>query len=191
MTRILIIDGHPSDNRDHYVHALASAYRSGAESAHETRRIDIAKLNFPILTDVEEWESNDIPPDIRDAQHKIVWADHIVLVYPLWLGDVPALLKAFLEQVARPDFAIEKRANGTFKKLLKGKSARIIVTMGMPAAIYQVWFQAHSVRSLKRNILRFMGFNPVRISIIGHIERSEDYRRKWLKKVERLGNRSR
>ena len=37
----------------------------------------------------------------KPAQADIGWAQHIVLFFPLWLGDMPAVLKAFLEQVAR------------------------------------------------------------------------------------------
>src|SRR3546814_9849412 len=59
------------------------------------------------------------------------WADHLVILYPLWLGDVPALLKGFLEQILRPGFAIDEGSTGMSAKLLTGRSARIIVTMGM------------------------------------------------------------
>ena len=33
------------------------------------------------------------PADIRAAQDDIRWAEHVVLIYPLWLGTMPALLK--------------------------------------------------------------------------------------------------
>lgn len=54
---------------------------------------------------------------------------------------MPAVLKAFLEQLLRPGFAyhIDK---GQVQKLLAGKSARVIVTMVMPAIIYR-WYFAH------------------------------------------------
>jgi putative NADPH-quinone reductase len=39
-------------------------------------------------------------------------------------------------------------------KFLSYKSARIIVTLGMPTLRYRWYFRAHSLRSLKRNILR-------------------------------------
>jgi putative NADPH-quinone reductase len=68
----------------------------------------------------------------------------------IWLGDMPAVLKGFSEQVLRPGFAISgSRAGHLPKELLAGRSARIVVTMGMPALFYR----AHSVKSLKRNIL--------------------------------------
>ena len=43
------------------------------------------------------------------------------------LGDVPALLKAFFEQVGRPNFAFRYREKGLPEKLLKSRSARVVV----------------------------------------------------------------
>ena len=56
------------------------------------------------------------------------------------------------------------------KKLLGGKSARIVVTMGMPSLFYRLYYRSHSVRSLARNILGFVGVKPVRVSLIGNVE---------------------
>lgn len=187
MRKILVLDGHPHDNRDHYVHALATAYAKGAEELHEVRRIDLAKLDFPVLRDPEDWKSGAAVESLHEVRAAVDWADHLVVLYPLWLGDVPALLKALLEQLARPGFAIQPKEHGLYRKLLKGKSARVIVTMGMPAMAYTIFFRAHSVKSLKRNILHFVGISPVRITLIGHIDKGDAYRRKWLGKVERLG----
>lgn len=104
---------------------------------------------------------------------------------------MPALLKAFLEQVARPGFAISKADRGFPAKLLKGRSARVIVTMGMPGLFYRLVFRAHSLKSLERNILRFSGFAPVRHSVIGNVEKGDGYRRKWLRRIARLGSSAR
>jgi putative NADPH-quinone reductase len=49
---------------------------------------------------------------------------------------MPVLLKAFLEQVMRPGVALECRKHGFPRGLLAGHSARLVVTMGMPALIY-------------------------------------------------------
>jgi putative NADPH-quinone reductase len=119
-----------------------------------------------------------------------LWAEHIVLFFPLWLGDMPALLKAFLEQVARPGFAFEHadgRTSFTAKRLT-GRSARVVVTMGMPALIYRWYFRAHSVKSLQRNILGFMGIAPVHETLIGAVGNLDaDNSKKWLVKLQQLG----
>lgn len=101
MSRVTIINGHPHDDPDHFVHALASTYAKAAEAAHEVRIIQVARLDFPILRDPADWKSGDVPAGLRAVQEDISWADHLVFLYPLWLGDVPALLKAFVEQVSR------------------------------------------------------------------------------------------
>ncbi|OYW83707.1 MAG: hypothetical protein B7Z20_12200 [Sphingobium sp. 32-64-5] len=119
------------------------------------------------------------------------WADHLLILYPLWLGDMPALLKAFLEQVMRPGFAIDEGSAGAEAKLLSGRSARIIVTMGMPAPFYRFFYRAHSLKSLDRNILRAVGFDSARYSIIGSVEASAPAREAWLRSVALLGDAAR
>jgi putative NADPH-quinone reductase len=186
VTRVVVIAGHP-DPAPHFGHALADAYEKAArEAGHEVKRIDVARLEVPFLRSQDEWRAIAPPPALREAQAAIAWAEHLVIVFPLWLGDMPALLKAFFEQVLRPGFAIGDK----FRRLLKGRSARLVVTMGMPGFFYRLYYRGHSVKSLKRNVLEFCGISPVRTSLIGLVEapRSRD---KWLAKVSALGRKAR
>lgn len=187
--RILVIDGHPDPDRTHFIHSLADAYAQGAEAGgHPVRRIDIAGLDFPVLRSPKEWQTAEPPPAIAAAGKDIAWADHIVLLYPLWLGDVPALLKAFLEQVARPGIAFRYREKGMPEKLWVGRSARVIVTMGMPGLLYRLFYRAHSLKSLERNILKFVGIAPVSSTVLGMVEASPEHRENWLEQVRQLGH---
>jgi putative NADPH-quinone reductase len=117
------------------------------------------------------------------------WADHVVILYPLWLGSMPALLKALLEQMMRPGFAFSTLRLGKWPvKFLSGKSARIVITMGMPAPIYRWYFRAHSLRSLQRNILKFVGFRSIRSTLIGNVaDLSSATRTQWLDNLRALG----
>jgi putative NADPH-quinone reductase len=187
--RIVIIQGHPDSAPERFCRALASAYERGAWSAgHEVRRIDVTALQFDVLRSQAEWEAPVRFPDIEKAQADIGWAEHIVLVYPLWLGTMPALLKAFLEQVMRGGFAIPRDSEKWPVGLLKGRSARIVVTMGMPALLYRWYFGAHSLKNLERNILKFVGIKPIRETLIGMVWVNDDAKcEKWLVKMEALG----
>ncbi len=188
--RILLILGHPDPDTKRYGHVLANAYMSGAEEGgHEIRHIEVAKLDFPLLRTKEDFESGALLQAIQDSQSAIAWAEHLVVLYPLWLGTMPALLKAFFEQIFRPGFAFgETQANKMPEKLLTGKSARIVITMGMPAFIYRWYFGAHSLKSLERNILAFAGIKPVKQTLIGTVEADDDTeRKKWLQKLHDLG----
>ena len=90
--RILVVTGHPDPAPERLCRALAEAYASGAEKGgHQVRRIDIAQLEFPLLRTTEEFEKGDVPAALRDASESIRWAEHIVFVFPLWLGTMPAL----------------------------------------------------------------------------------------------------
>jgi putative NADPH-quinone reductase len=191
--RIAIIQGHPSKSGDHYCHAIADAYAEAARNAgHNLRRIEVAQLNFPVLRDAEEFKNGVPPEDIVKSQDAIGWAEHLVIVYPLWHGTMPALLKAYVEQVFRYGFAMDRRPNGMPVKLLKGRSARLIITMGMPAFIYRFYFWAHSLRSLERNILGISGISPIRASLIGSVEAMKaSGHQKWLKRIAVLGRRGR
>ena len=170
--RIAIIQGHPDSTVRHFCHALADEYAKGAEDGgHDVMRIEVATLDFPLLRTKQEFENGRPPESISRAQDIVAWADHLVIIYPLWLGAMPALLQGFFEQLLRPGFAFEYQPSGGMaKKLLAGKSARIVVTMGMPAFAYRWFFMAHSLKSLKRNTLWFCGIGPVKSTIIGSIE---------------------
>ena len=187
---ILIIDGHPDPCAERLVHALVDAYRQGAEQAkHEVRVVRLADLTFPLLRSQSDYESGEPVQAVRDVQHLMEWATHVVIVYPLWLGSMPAMLKALLEQMMRPGFAFSTKKLGRWRvKFMSGKSARVIVTMGMPGLLYRWYFRAHSLRSLQRNILRFVGFRRVRSTIIGSAgSMTRAQREDWLKSVRGLG----
>ena len=192
-TQVLLIQGHPDPAGGHLCHALAQAYCDGArEAGHEVRTLDVAQLDFSLLRSQHAWTDEPLAPALAPAQEAIRWADHLVFVFPLWLGGMPALLKGFLEQVARPGFALARDAkNPLAAKLLKGRSARLVVTMGMPALVYRYYFRAHSIKALERNILGFVGIAPIEETLIGLVESMDDKTRaKWFDKLRALGRRA-
>jgi putative NADPH-quinone reductase len=192
MTRVCILQGHPTPGGGHFCHALADAYAEGAASAgHEVERIAVAELDFPLLRSKQDWDSGQAPPAIAAAQKAIRWSEHIVIIHPLWIGMMPALLKGFLEQAFRPGFAMGISAKGGWTKLLAGRSARVVITMGMPAPIYRWYFGAHGLKGLKQN-LALVGITPSRHTLIGMIEGMSDHkRRRWLEQLRDLGRHAR
>ena len=188
--KILILQGHPDAGVAHFGHALAQAYGEGAtEAGHELRQVEVATLDFPPLRSQAQWQAGLLPASLQPAQDAIAWAQHLVIFFPLWLGDMPATFKAFLEQVARPGFAFKAEGGNPFgRKGLTGRSARVVVTMGMPALVYRYYFRAHSVKSLERNILGFVGIAPVRETLVGSVEAlGERGRDRWLAALRKLG----
>jgi putative NADPH-quinone reductase len=184
---VCIIQGHPHAGR-HLCHALADAYAEAAEAAGApVSRIDVAALAPAPLADPADFATQPGAP-IRAAQEAVLAADHLLIVFPLWLGTMPAALKAFFEQLARAEFAVTGGGQRWPRKNLKGRSARIVVTMGMPAAAYRLVFGAAGVRSLRNGILWMSGIGPVRTTYIGGVETlGERGINRWLARMRSLG----
>jgi putative NADPH-quinone reductase len=192
VARIAIIVGHA--RRDTYCEALGGAYKRGAESGgHVAEMFVLSKMSFDPILHEGFSKPQALEPDLQAAQDAIGRADHLVLVFPLWMGSLPAILKGFLERILQPGFAVERDENDAgYRPRLKGKSARIIMTMGMPAPVYRLWFGAHALKMLKRNILGFVGIAPARSTIFGLVAVGSDARRRrWLEHVEALGRAAR
>ena len=188
MKNILVINGHP--DKESFCSALAERYKKGATAAGATcKLINLIDLDFnPILT-YGYRKISILEPDLIKVQQDIVAANHLVFVYPTWWGTYPALLKGFLDRVFLPGFAFKYHLNGPFwDKLLKGKVARLIVTMDSPTWYNFLVYRSPGHNSMKRAILEFCGVKAVRITSFAPMRSSSDKKRKqWLNEVETLG----
>ncbi|MFD1483203.1 NAD(P)H-dependent oxidoreductase [Paracoccus nototheniae] len=130
---ITIVIGHPDPAPDRFCRALARSYADGArEAGHNVRTVDVAVLEVPYLRTAWEFKQAAPPRSLTASAQAVFDADHLVLVFPLWLGGPPALLKAFLEQVMRPGQAFTYGGKSSTSRFSRRRSARLIVTMGMP-----------------------------------------------------------
>lgn len=188
MAKIVIIVGNPL--RDSYSEALGQAYLRGADGGgHDARLFVLASMTFDPVLHEGYRRVQPLEPDLAAIREAFVACDHVVFVFPLWLGDMPALLKGFLERLMQPDLLAVQNSDGKASwKFFKGKSARVIMTMGMPGWFYRWYFGAHALKLLKRNILQFTGISPVRSTVYGMIEAvGKEKREDWLRDVEALG----
>lgn len=189
MAKIAIIVGNPL--HDSYSEALGQAYQRGAESGgHQANVFMLGRMNFDAILREGYRREQALEPDLAAARAAFVACDHVVVIFPLWCGDMPAILKGFFERILQPDLlAIQKSGGKASWKFFKGKSARVIMTMGMPGWFYRIYYGAHALKLLRRNILQFVGITPVRSSVYGMIEAvSDDTRKSWLREVEALGH---
>jgi putative NADPH-quinone reductase len=93
------------------------------------------------------------------------------------------VLKGFFERIFTAGFAYAAKSNNPLKsKLLSGKSARLIQTMGMPGIVYRLFFRAHGAKALK-SLLKFCGIASVRITCFGMIDGGDLRRKEYLEKA--------
>lgn len=97
----------------------------------------------PSLDSKHAFENGLQAGDIAREQAKLVWADTIILQFPLWWFSMPAILKGWVERVFAYGFAYgvgehsdvrwgDRYGEGT----LAGKRAMLVVTMGGWASHY-------------------------------------------------------
>lgn len=188
MKNILIINGNP--NKESLNAAMAWSYFEGAnQSTEKVELFHLSDLDFDPILPKGYGEKPELEEDLKMMQEKIQQADHIVWVFPNWWGGVPALLKGFIDRTFLPGFAFKYVEGSPMpKKLLKGKSSRIIVTMDTPPIIFRLLFGAPLYNMMKKRFLMFSGIKPVRITAFGPVRNSkEEDRKKWLDSVRKLG----
>ena len=192
MSKVMIVVGHPQNNT--FCEALGNTYLKGAQSAgHDAQLFVLSQMKFdPILREGYHREQP-LEPDLREAYIALAECDHLVLIFPLWCGDMPALLKGFIERILQPDLiARQSTENEMDWHIFSNKTARIVMTMGMPVSIYRWFYRGHALKLLTRNILHFIGIKPVRHTLFGMVGTSKpETRDGWLREIEELGKAAR
>lgn len=189
--RILMILGTPKNVS--LCTALGEAYAQGArDKGHVVRQLKLGEMSFdPILRGGYE-QSQTLEPDLLEAQRQIHWAEHLVFVYPVWWGGVPALLKGFFDRTFLPGFAFKYRNRSQlWDKLLSGRTADLLVTMDTPPWYFRWIYGAPAHRQMIRTILGFSGIKTRRLSEFAPVRpSSEEQRQNWLRHAESLGSRA-
>ena len=189
--RILMILGTPKNTS--LCTALGEAYAQGArDKGHVVRQLKLGEMTFdPILRGGYE-QSQVLEPDLLEAQRQIHWAEHLVFVYPVWWGGIPALLKGFFDRTFLPGFAFKYRNRSQlWDKLLSGRTADLLVTMDTPPWYFRWIYGAPAHRQMTRTILGFSGIKTRRLSEFAPVRpSSEEQRQNWLRRAESLGSRA-
>ena len=188
MKKILVIQGHPRS--ESLCGSIAREYAAGAQQGgSQVDMLDLPQLQFdPILREGYKADQQ-LEPDLVKAQQLIRDADHLVFVFPSWWASMPALLKGFLDRVFLPGFAFKYQKKSPLpEKLLKGKTARIFITMDAPGWYYRWFNRAPGLRLLKFGTLEFCGVKPVKYNIFGPVRGAPEKRLlKFLNEARRIG----
>lgn len=168
--QVLILDGHPDEGR--LASALLDRYAVAVAPFATVERIAVRDLAFdPNLRRGyradQEWE-----PDLGRVAAAIDACDHLAVGFPLWWGGEPAMLKGLLDRVILPGFAYRYQRDKVFwERLLKGRSADVIVTMDTPPWYLRAVYGDPVGRRWRRQVLGFCGFHPIRVMRFGPTRR--------------------
>ncbi|SNR17228.1 NAD(P)H-dependent oxidoreductase [Tenacibaculum jejuense] len=185
---VVIINGHP--NKESFNNALANTYYQGVKSTQNSVEIiNVRELDFNPNLQFGYRKRTELEPGLQLAIEKIKAADHLVWVLPVWWGGMPAMLKGFIDRTFLPGIMFDIEEEKFLpKKLLKGKTARLIITSDSPRWYYYLYLKSPVINQLKKGILAFCGVKPTKLTYIAPIKNStQDFRKEWLNKVFNLG----
>ncbi len=195
MKKIYILVGDPNNDtvNKSLCTALSEQYMKGAkEAGHEVRYTHIGNIKFDPVLHKGYRVIQTLEPDLVQVQEDMKWADHIVLLHPVWWASLPAIFKGLFDRIWVPGFAFYFWKTGMMKglgwtKMLRGKSARIIQTSGTMPFIVSALFGDPS-KILKVGILGFAGISPILVTKFGPVAKAKPATvDKWMKKTYQLG----
>ena len=185
--KILVLLG--NSDTESFTGSMANAYQKGAEEAgHEVSRFNIGEMKFDPILHKGYKEIQTLEKDLIKLQEKIIWADHVVIVYPNWWCAMPAILKGLFDRMWLPGFAFNfDKQTKQLIQLLKGKTARTIVIAGTHSPFKTWWLFGDYTNELQYGILGFSGISA-NTSTFGPSEKASDAKKQlWLSQVELLG----
>ena len=190
--KIFILLGHPDSGPEPMSRQLADAYENAARAAgHDVRRLNLFDLTFDPTLHKGYRAIQELEPSLVMVQENISWCEHMIIFHPNWWGGMPGPFKGMWDRMFLPRFAFRMwKSRLGWNPLLKGRTARIVVTCGNPAILDYLAFGDFTA-SLKRSLLQFAGLR-VRVTTFGLSETSsEKTKESWKRKIARLAKNGR
>ena len=193
--KIFVLLGHP--DKVGFCGEIATTYETAARAAgHEVRRMNVGDMQFDPILHQGYRARQDLEPDLRAFQENVAWAEHFVVIYPVWWVGMPALLKGLFDRAWLPGSAFRymKMSSGKrtifWHRLYKGKTARIFMNSGTHPWLVRL-LPGNVNAQLKWGILWFAGFST-RTCWFGPGEAIPDATKAhWLAKVAKIASRGR
>ncbi len=168
--RVLLILAHPS--QESFNHSIARNISLQLEKkGYEVQIRDLYLLGFDPILDEKSWkdyenQANPATSDILEEQQAILWANHLVFVYPTWWWSQPAILKGYFDRVFTPSFAFDNSVIPAKGKLLD-KMVTIIQTTGAPDEFVKEAGMDVAVKKLMQfGIFDFLGMEVLHHEIL-------------------------
>jgi putative NADPH-quinone reductase len=115
----VIILAHPYSNS--FNHAIKDVVYDKLSQTKEVKVIDLHQDEFnPVLSQEDlrvymQGQSSD--PKVYDYQNDLLTCDDLILIFPIWWYEAPAILKGFFDKVLLPGFAFDEVDNQLVGKL--------------------------------------------------------------------------
>ena len=194
--KTLIVYYHPYEGS--YCHAILEAVKVGLKKGgHPHKTIDLLRDAFdPVMHEKDlkafvvygrtgDITQSDVDPLVLHYKKKLEWAERIVMIFPIWWMNVPAMMKGFIDKVIFPGVAYNMEGAEMVSRLHSFKQVTIISTMNTPADIYRDQFNNSLEGSLVKGTFNQIGIHDVEWISINMVKQSgREKREVWLEEIE-------
>ncbi|ARQ56412.1 UNVERIFIED_ORG: putative NADPH-quinone reductase [Rhizobium etli] len=182
--RILLVLAHPLP--ESFAASVARTARDALEaSGHVVDLLDLNAEDFdPRLSEAERRAYFDVPYDttaVADIVARLRSADGLVLVFPQWWFNFPAILKGFFDRIFAPGVAFTHDAAGgrIVPQLTNIRLLYALTTTGSSWWLVHLYMGNPVRRLLKRGIAKFCSRKVVfRMLSLHDMDRATEARRK-------------
>lgn len=187
--KVTVIYSHPWEGS--FNHAILKTVKESLiRNKHTFNIIDLNKEGFNPVFKVKELSlfklGKYLDPKVGKYQKMILNSDHLIFIFPIWWGDVPAILRGFFDKVFLKKWAYDQTDAGFLKgKLNFIKSSSLIMTMGAPKVYYHLSLKSSIRKNIAVRILKMCGIKKSDLIAFCSIDKSTGLsRKKWLEEIK-------
>lgn len=192
----LIVFNHPYGGS--FCGAILAAVERGLKTGgHKCRVINLDQDDFdPVMRSKDllafvgagragEDALDAIDDQVREYKGHLEWAEHLVMIFPIWWMTTPAMTKGFIDKVIFPAIAYDMK-DGRLVSRLSLRKVTVITTMNTPADIYREVFGNPLEGSLIKGTFRQIGIENIEWTSLNEVKQvSREQREAWLEEIER------
>ena len=187
--RVLVVHAHPVTASFN-----ASLFRLTVErlaaNGHEVDAIDLYKDGFdPVLSETERLNYHDPEINRKPVEtyvDRLLAAEALVLVYPVWNYGFPAILKGWFDRVFLPGVSfclVDGKVRPTLHNI-----GRILVVTSYGGSRFRSWLMGDPPRKIANRMLRATVRPGAPVTYLAHYEMNlstEQTRQSFMSKVEK------
>ena len=193
--KTLIVFNHP--NGGSYCSAVMAAVEKGLkESGQPCRIINLDQEEFdPVMRTkdliafagagrIGEEALSMVDEQVMDYKKNLEWAEHLVMIFPIWWMTMPAMTKGFIDKVIFPAIAYNMD-KGRLVSRLNIRKVTVITTMNTPSQVYKDMFNNSLEGSLLKGTFRQIGITDVDWVSLNEVKQtSQEQRNTWLSEIQ-------
>jgi len=193
--KIYVIFAHPS--RQSFTRKVLDEFLRGLrEAGHSIEIGDLYQMNFKSDMDLQQYTRETgtdpdapLPADVMQEHAKLNAADALVIIYPVWWSDCPAILKGWFDRVLTFGYAYNYEGGEHSTAKLGIQKALVICPAGHPVDYLEQIGIAESMRRVMINDrLLGVGIKKARMEILGGMMQNDpEVRKRNLATAYRLG----